>query len=48
MDAPAILPLPFDAAKLRGLSERLLQSHHQNNYGGDGKLKAAGRPLQAR
>jgi len=30
----AILPLPFDAAKLRGLSERLLQSHHQNNYGG--------------
>ncbi len=34
MDAPAILPLPFDAAMLRGLSERLLQSHHQNNYGG--------------
>ena len=34
MDAPAILPLPFDPAKLRGLSERLLQSHHQNNYGG--------------
>lgn len=31
---PAILPLPFDAAKLKGLSERLLQSHHQNNYGG--------------
>ena len=31
---PAILPLPFDPAKLRGLSERLLQSHHQNNYGG--------------
>ena len=36
MDAPriAILPLPFDPAKLRGLSERLLQSHHQNNYSG--------------
>ena len=38
MDAPAIsaapLPLPFDPAKLRGLSERLLLSHHQNNYGG--------------
>ncbi len=34
MDAPAIIPLPFDAAKLRGLSERLLQSHHQNNYSG--------------
>ena len=31
---PAILPLPFDPAKLRGLSERLLQSHHQNNYSG--------------
>jgi len=31
---PAILSLPFDPARLRGLSERLLQSHHQNNYGG--------------
>lgn len=31
---PAIRPLSFDPAKLRGLSERLLQSHHQNNYGG--------------
>ena len=28
------LPLPFDAAKLNGLSERLIQSHWQNNYGG--------------
>jgi Fe-Mn family superoxide dismutase len=28
------LPLPFDAAKLNGLSERLVQSHWQNNYGG--------------
>jgi len=27
-------PLPFDPAKLRGLSERLLRSHHENNYGG--------------
>ena len=26
--------LPFDPAALRGLSDRLLQSHHQNNYGG--------------
>ena len=26
--------LPFDAAALRGLSEKLLRSHHQNNYGG--------------
>ena len=28
------LPLPFNAAKLNGLSERLIQSHWQNNYGG--------------
>ena len=26
--------LPFDPASLRGLSPRLMQSHHQNNYGG--------------
>lgn len=26
--------LPFDPASLTGLSARLLQSHHQNNYGG--------------
>ena len=31
---PAILPLPFEASTLRGLSERLIQSHHQNNYSG--------------
>ena len=29
-----VKPLPFDPAKLRGLSEKLLVSHHQNNYGG--------------
>jgi superoxide dismutase, Fe-Mn family len=29
-----ILPLPFDPAKLKGLSEKLLRSHHENNYGG--------------
>jgi len=29
-----IQPLPFDPAALTGLSARLLQSHHQNNYGG--------------
>ena len=34
MDAPVIRPLPFDPTKLRLLSERLLLSHHQNNYGG--------------
>jgi Fe-Mn family superoxide dismutase len=27
-------PLPFDAAKLNGLSKRLIESHWQNNYGG--------------
>lgn len=26
--------LTFDPSQLQGLSERLLQSHHQNNYGG--------------
>ena len=29
-----IKPLPFDPSKLRGLSEKLLKSHHENNYGG--------------
>ncbi len=27
-------PLPFDPAKLRGLSEKLIASHHDNNYVG--------------
>ena len=27
-------PLPFDPAKLKGLSEKLIRSHHENNYGG--------------
>src|SRR6516162_2046302 len=27
-------PLPFDPTKLRGLSEKLLRSHHENNYAG--------------
>ena len=31
---PMIQPLPFDPAALHGLSERLLRSHHENNYGG--------------
>jgi Fe-Mn family superoxide dismutase len=30
----AIQPLPFDPKKLSGLSEKLLVSHHDNNYGG--------------
>jgi Fe-Mn family superoxide dismutase len=29
-----IQDLPFEATALRGLSEKLLRSHHQNNYGG--------------
>jgi Fe-Mn family superoxide dismutase len=29
-----IKPLPFEASKLKGLSEKLVTSHHQNNYGG--------------
>ena len=27
-------PLPFDAKSLKGLSEKLIQSHWENNYGG--------------
>ncbi|HET8669683.1 MAG TPA: Fe-Mn family superoxide dismutase, partial [Candidatus Saccharimonadales bacterium] len=27
-------PLPFDPSKLRGLSEKLIRSHWENNYGG--------------
>ena len=27
-------PLPFDAAKLNGISEKLIKSHHENNYTG--------------
>ena len=30
----AIQPLPFDPKKLRGLSEKLIVSHHANNYAG--------------
>jgi len=29
-----VKPLPFDPGKLKGLSEKLLTSHHQNNYAG--------------
>jgi superoxide dismutase, Fe-Mn family len=34
-------PLPYAAGALRGLSERLIASHHQNNYGGAVKRLAA-------
>ena len=32
--ANQIKPLPFEPGKLKGLSEKLITSHHQNNYGG--------------
>ncbi len=31
---PAIRPLPIDPASLKGLSARLIESHHRNNYSG--------------
>jgi Fe-Mn family superoxide dismutase len=33
-------PLSFDPAKLKGLSERLIRSHRENNYGGSVKALA--------
>jgi superoxide dismutase, Fe-Mn family len=30
----AVVPLPFKPSSLKGLSERLITSHHENNYGG--------------
>ena len=30
--AHAVAPLPFAAGSLRGLSERMITSHHENNY----------------
>ena len=33
-------PLPFDPAKLSGVSERLMRSHWENNYGGSVKALA--------
>lgn len=44
MDARPI-PLPFDAAALRGLSERLIASHHQDSDAGAVKRLNAIRPL---
>jgi superoxide dismutase, Fe-Mn family len=29
-----VVPLPFAAGSLTGLSERMIASHHENNYGG--------------
>jgi Fe-Mn family superoxide dismutase len=36
-----IKPLPFDPAKLKGLSAKLMQSHWENNYAGSVKALAA-------
>jgi len=35
--AHQIKPLPFDAAKLKGISEKVVKSHWENNYGGSVK-----------
>lgn len=41
-------PLPFDPAKLNGLSEKLIRSHWENNYGGSVKaLNAVKQKLAA-
>ena len=32
--AHEVAPLPFKPTLLNGLSERLLASHYENNYGG--------------
>ena len=32
-----VMPLPFNPAKLNGLSEKLIRSHHENNYTGSVK-----------
>lgn len=41
-------PLSFDAAKLKGLSEKLIKSHWENNYGGSVKaLNAVEQRLDA-
>src|SRR5215471_14285262 len=36
----ALKPLAFDPAKLNGLSEKLIRSHWENNYGGSVKALA--------
>lgn len=36
----ALKPLPFDPAKLANLSERLIRSHWESNYGGSVKALA--------
>jgi Fe-Mn family superoxide dismutase len=42
----AVKPLPFEPAKIKGFSERILTSHYENNYGGAVKrLNAIGDQL---
>lgn len=36
----SLKPLPFDPARLNGLSEKLIRSHWENNYGGSVKALA--------
>jgi Fe-Mn family superoxide dismutase len=38
---PTLRPLSFDPAKLDGLSEKLIRSHWENNYGGSVRTLAA-------
>jgi Fe-Mn family superoxide dismutase len=38
---PVLKPLAFDPAKLDGLSEKLIRSHWENNYGGSVRTLAA-------
>jgi Fe-Mn family superoxide dismutase len=38
---PVLRPLAFDPAKLDGLSEKLIRSHWENNYGGSVRTLAA-------
>jgi Fe-Mn family superoxide dismutase len=43
-----IKPLPFDPAKLKGISEKVVKSHWENNYGGSVKaLNAVEQRLSA-
>lgn len=47
-DTHELKPLPFNSAKLKGLSERLIESHWSNNYGGSVKaLNAINKRLRA-
>ena len=36
-----VKPLPFDPSKLKGLSEKMIRSHHENNYTGSVRALSA-------